>query len=88
MCLPERETRRYWDLTPGACKPCTLPSIRMEAETWSQDRDINGLMGGEPTCLKQCPGATLPCVRQCDEAGHGSCLASSGRDGVTSYRGN
>jgi len=78
--------RRNWDKallggTLQACKPWSVPSLQPKKEPGDSDRDIDGLLDGELTCLKQGPRVSITCIRR--RAGMAAVATTP-----TIYRGN
>ena len=69
--------------TPQTYKPCTYQSSRPKRGPGVSNRDINGLMDRELTCLDQGPGVTPHRVRNTWQ----QILSKEERE-VTSQRGN
>lgn len=51
-----REEAGLWGCTLQACTLCTRPASGPKKEPRVSDTDINGLIDGAFTCLKQGPG--------------------------------
>ena len=74
--------------SPQSSKPCSCPDLRMKKEPGDSDRDINGLLDGGPSCLKQKVPEQHPTVDSRRQTGHGSNLRSSGMKETSMYTGN